>query len=106
MNKNKDMDLFLSYLKEIYSTNPSLDVLSDTIYNENEHNGQNNYDEVYSIEIGKYISDKMMLKYTNSINYDDHRFGIQYDLSKNMSILNEWDSRDGYRVTLDANIKF
>ena len=34
MNKNKDMDLFLSYLKEIYSTNPSLDVLSDTIYNE------------------------------------------------------------------------
>ena len=34
MNKIKDMDLFLSYLKEIYSTNPSLDVLSDTIYNE------------------------------------------------------------------------
>lgn len=97
-----EIENFMRYTLQLDEFN----IVSDTIYNENEHNGQNNYDEVYSIEIGKYISDKMMLKYTNSINYDDHRFGIQYDLSKNMSILNEWDSRDGYRVTLDANIKF
>ncbi|WP_196603498.1 translocation/assembly module TamB domain-containing protein [Pectinatus haikarae] len=81
-------------------------IVSDTVYNENEHSGQNNYDEVYNIEVGKYISSKTMLKYTNSINYDDHKFGIQYDINKSMSILNEWDSRDGYRMTLEANIKF
>ncbi|WP_196593093.1 translocation/assembly module TamB domain-containing protein [Pectinatus sottacetonis] len=81
-------------------------VVGDTIYNGNVRNNQDNYDEVYNIEIGKYISNKMMLKYTNSINYDDYKYGVQYDLNNNISILNEWDKKDGYKITLQANIKF
>lgn len=81
-------------------------ILSDTVYGENGHRGTSNADEIYNIEIGKYISNKVMLKYTDSLNYDKQKYGVQYDLSKNMSLLNEWDNKDGYRMTLQANIKF
>ncbi len=81
-------------------------IIRDTVYNADNRGQQSNYDDVYDVEIGKYISNKVMLKYTNSINYDDHKYGIQYDLNNNISILNEWDSRNGYKITIEANKKF
>ena len=81
-------------------------IVRDTVYNSDDRGQQSNYDDVYDVEIGKYISNKIMLKYTNSINYDDHKYGIQYDLSNNVSILNEWDSKNGYKITIEANKKF
>ena len=81
-------------------------IVRDSISSNKNDQQQNNYDEVYNIEIGKNISDKTMLKYTNSINYDDYKFGIQYDFNNNVSLLNEWDKRNGYQVTLEANFKF
>lgn len=80
-------------------------IVSDTVYDNNAR-GRQSSEDVYNIEVGKYISDKVMLKYRNSINYDERRFSMQYDIGKNISLLNEWDNKDGYRVGLEANIKF
>ncbi|WP_196595862.1 translocation/assembly module TamB domain-containing protein [Pectinatus frisingensis] len=82
-------------------------IVRDTIYNADGHNTQQgNSDEIYNIEIGKYISNKILLKYSNGVNYDSHKYGVEYDFNNNLSVLNEWDSRSGHKITLEANIKF
>ena len=62
--------------------------------------------EVYNIEIGKYLSDKVMLKYTQGINYDLNRIGINYYMNSNVSVATEAENDGVYNVKLEMEWKF
>ena len=62
--------------------------------------------EVYNIEIGKYLSDKVMLKYTRGINYDLNRIGLQYYINNNMGIITELEDDGVYNIKLEMEWKF
>lgn len=47
----------------------------------------------YNIEMGKYIYDNVMLTAAFGLNHQDNRVGIQYDLTRGLSI-DTWKSKD------------
>ena len=62
--------------------------------------------DVYHVEMGKYITDKVMLKYTQQIGGDDtHRFGVQYDMNDRFGLSMEKESQK-FIVGLEARIHF
>lgn len=61
--------------------------------------------EVYNIEIGKYLSDDVMLKYTKGINYDLNRIGLQYYINSNLGVITEVED-GGYNIKLEMQWKF
>lgn len=62
--------------------------------------------DVYHVEMGKYISDKVMLKYVQQIGGNDmHRFGVQYDMNDRFGLTLDRES-DNYIVGMEARIRF
>ena len=62
--------------------------------------------DVYHVEMGKYITDKVMLKYTQQIGGDDtHRFGVQYDMNDRFGLSLEKESQK-FIVGLEARVHF
>lgn len=62
--------------------------------------------DVYHVEMGKYISDKVMFKYTQQIGGDDtHRFGLQYDMNDRFGLSLEKEAQR-FIVGLEARIHF
>ncbi len=67
-------------------------------------NSKNNYE--FNISVGKYISDKVMLRYTQGINGDRiKRYGFQYDLNDNLGVTLEREDNE-YIFSLEARYKF
>lgn len=62
--------------------------------------------EVYNVEIGKYLSDKYMLKYTKGIGYSNNKIGIQYELNDHIGLSGSTSSRDGFTIGLEARFNF
>ncbi len=62
--------------------------------------------EVYNVEIGKYISDKYMLKYTRGIGYNKDKVTIQYDVNDRIGLTSAVDSNSGYTIGIEARFKF
>ena len=51
------------------------------------------HENEFNVSIGKYINDKVMLRYTQGINGDKiSRFGVQYDINDNMGVTVEHES--------------
>lgn len=69
-------------------------------------NSDNNAREVYNVEMGKYISDKVMIKYTQGIGTDTRRYGIQYDFNDHMSLTTQRTQDNATVVGLEARFKF
>lgn len=71
------------------------------------HDEESNKDlDVYHVEMGKYISDKVMLKYVQQIGGNDmHRFGVQYDMNDRLGLTLDRES-DDYIVGVEARIRF
>ena len=80
----------------------SRDTLSDTAKKRFE--AEDN--EVYNIQIGKYLSDKVMLRYTKGINYDLDRIGLQYYMNDNLGIITEYEGKGVYNLKLEMEWKF
>ena len=61
----------------------------------------------YNIQIGKYISDKVMLRYTAGVGNKINRVGVRYDFDDRLSMALEQDfhKRDT-RVGLELRLKF
>lgn len=62
--------------------------------------------DVYSVQIGKYLSDKVMLRYTKGINYDLNRVGLQYYMNNNVGIITEVEDDGVYNIKLEMQWKF
>lgn len=73
------------------------------------HNDKENSDreKSYNVTIGKYINDKIMVRYTHGFggSHKVHRFGIQYDFNDNLGFTIE---REGshYIFGIEARYKF
>lgn len=60
----------------------------------------------FHISIGKYVSDKVMLKYTQGFGGDRvTRYGIQYDINDNLGVTVERENSE-YIFSLEARYKF
>lgn len=98
---------FFSELENIAKSALGVDefnVVRDTLsYTEN---GSNYNREVYNLEIGKYVTDKMMLKYTTGIDHEDYYFGIRYDFSNSISFTSDIDQDSKKRFGIEARFKF
>jgi translocation and assembly module TamB len=63
--------------------------------------------EVYNVEMGKYISDKVMMRYVQGIGGSQtRRYGVQYDFNDRMSFTVEHDQDNAYRFGLEARFNF
>ena len=66
-----------------------------------------NFDrEVYNIEIGKYVSDKLMLRYTTGVDGDTYKFGVQYDFNNRISLTSSLDQDNEPSIGIEARFKF
>ena len=60
----------------------------------------------YNIKIGKYVTDKLMIRYTRGFgSHRVNRFGLQYDLNDNIGLNVEREGKD-YIFSIEARYKF
>ncbi len=106
------MGLQMSFLNELEGTLRNvlnLDefrVSRDTLSDSSKRRFDVDDGEVYNIEIGKYLSDKVMLKYTKGINYDLNKVGVHYYMNSNTSIATEAENDGVYNIKLDMQWSF
>ena len=63
-------------------------------------------DKDYNITIGKYIDDKLMIRYTRGFgSHKLNRYGLQYDFNDNLGFTIEREGKD-YVFTIEARYKF
>ena len=62
--------------------------------------------EAYNIQVGKYIGDKVMLRYTQGLNADVRRFGVRYDFTDRFSAFAMRDEKNSNWFGFEARIKF
>lgn len=79
---------------------------SSTDGSSSEKNRDNNDYEVYNITLGKYISDKAMLKYTQSVTTSDYSYGMDYELSDRVSLTYRRNQENDYYTGVEARFTF
>ena len=62
--------------------------------------------EIYNLEFGKYISDKVLLKYTMGVDYEHYAMGVRYDLDNTFSITADIDQDNKSKIGLEKRFKF
>lgn len=63
-------------------------------------------DKDYNIKIGKYINDKLMIRYTRGFgSHHVNRYGIQYDFNDNIGLTIEREGKN-YIFSIEARYKF
>ena len=62
--------------------------------------------EDYNVKIGKYINDKLMIRYTRGFgSHQVNRYGLQYDFNDNLGFTIEREGKD-YIFSFEARYKF
>lgn len=62
--------------------------------------------EVYNIEIGKYVTDRLLLSYTMGVDHKAHSMGFQYDLTRKISFTGSIDEQNRSRFGLGMRFNF
>ena len=62
--------------------------------------------EAYNIQIGKYVTDKVMLRYTQSLSEDMRRYGIRYDFTDRFSAFALRDEKNHNWFGFEARFSF
>lgn len=100
---------FLSAVDSIVRNAMQVDefnIVRDTTQVLSEETGVSSNKEVYNVEIGKYISDKYMLKYTQGIGYNKNKVTVQYDVNDRIGLTGSVDSNNKYIMGIEARFKF
>lgn len=66
----------------------------------------NSAHEVYNIKMGKYITDKLMLRYIQSFGNEGRKVGIEYDFNNQLGLAFDWDQEHDYTAGIEARFKF
>lgn len=66
----------------------------------------NQLQEAYNIEIGKYISDKVMISYTQGINHPLRRYSLRYDFNDRFSAILGRNENNHTWVGIESRISF
>jgi len=62
--------------------------------------------EVYNVEIGKYINEKTMLKYTAGLDHQAYKMGIRYDFNNRLSLTSDVDQDHNATLGMEVRMKF
>lgn len=62
--------------------------------------------EVYNIKLGEYISDKVMLRYTQSVGANNYRYGLEYNFNNSVGLTMDCDQDGAYIAGIEARIRF
>jgi len=62
--------------------------------------------EVYNIEMGKYLTDKLLLSYTMGVNHDNRDLALRYALSKNTDLNAAIDEQNRTWFGIETRIRF
>lgn len=74
---------------------------------EGEKKGRDNQlQEAYNIELGKYISDKVMISYTQGINHPLRRYSVRYDFNDRFSAILGRNENNHTWVGFESRISF
>lgn len=110
-----DMGLHMSFLGQLEDSLRDMLFLDEFTISSRDYSmgmeKQNKEDEKrekeYNIQIGKYISNKVMLKYTAGFGNNINRVGLRYDFDDRLSMALEQDlGKKETRVGLELRVKF
>jgi translocation and assembly module TamB len=62
--------------------------------------------EVYNLEVGKFVSDKVFIGYTLGIDKTDRTFRFRYDITRHLSLDGEIDDKNNKQFGLEARFTF
>ncbi|WP_027406004.1 translocation/assembly module TamB domain-containing protein [Anaerovibrio sp. RM50] len=71
-----------------------------------EKTGDKNYEEVYNIKLGKYISDRTLLTFAKSVNNDKYKAGLEYELTDNLNLMYLFDEDHAHIFGLSHQFRF
>ncbi len=63
-------------------------------------------EEVYNIQIGKYLTDRFMLRYTMGVGYDGYNFGLYYDVNPHIRTIATIDEDKDTFYGLETYFRF
>ncbi|MBR2214158.1 MAG: translocation/assembly module TamB domain-containing protein [Selenomonadaceae bacterium] len=66
---------------------------------------ENSQRDVYHMEMGKYLSDKVLLKFVYGVGEDTRRYGLEYEMNDRYSLTLDRES-NRFIVGIEARIKF
>lgn len=66
----------------------------------------NQLQEAYNIEVGKYLSDKVMISYTQGINHPLRRYSLRYDFNDRFSAILGRNENNHTWVGIESRISF
>lgn len=82
-------------------------LVRDTISLEGFSSGRHaDKEEVYNVQIGKYLTDKLMLRYTMGVGYDGYNFGVYYDMNPHIRMITTIDEDKDTFYGLETYFRF
>ena len=60
----------------------------------------------YKIEIGKYVTDNLLLRYTTGVDSSERNYGIRYDITRNISLGADIDEFNELQVGIGMKFRF
>ena len=81
-------------------------LVRDTISEKSDSGTNNTNQEIYNLEFGKYISDKVLVKYIMGVDYEHYAIGFRYDFNNSFSITADIDQDSKTKVGLEKRFKF
>lgn len=83
-------------------------LVRDTVSVEGFASGSNRSDreDVYNVQIGKYLTDRFMLRYTKGVGYDGYNFGAYYDVNPHIRLNTNIDEDEELFYGLETHFKF
>ena len=71
-----------------------------------EKTGDKNYTEVYNIKLGKYISDRTMVTFAKSVNNNEYKAGLEYELTDDLNLMYLFDEDHAHTFGLSHQFRF
>ena len=70
-------------------------------------NSSSNFNkQVYSVEIGKYVTDRLYLSYTMGVGHEETSTGFRYDITRRISLSGTMDEQNRKWIGLEARFAF
>ncbi len=63
-------------------------------------------EEVYNVQIGKYLTDRLMLRYTMGVGYDGYNFGVYYDMTDRFRLITTLDEDQDSFYGMETYFRF
>ena len=81
-------------------------LVRDTISEKSDVNSNKVNQEIYNLEFGKYVSDKVLVKYIMGVDYEHYAIGVRYDFNNSFSLTADIDQDSKTKVGLEKRFKF